>query len=184
MKAKVLFEQMNQPEFSFAFLRIEASYYNTLIQTWLINIVRFVKQVSGMIGFAISPLFKRFGSIKCFFSTLTLNEFLRMFALVLNNTFSPFIMALRNMCWGVSDTAKTDILQQEFSDNQRATMQSIISLIKGILGAIVMYLFGVIADISDPKMAVVTAMTVKIMVLIVSFIILRKGKKTNPLKMK
>ncbi len=59
-----------------------------------------------------------------------------------------------------------------------------ISLVKGILGAVVMYLFGVIADISGPKMAVVTAMTVKIMVLIISFIILRKGKKTNPLKMK
>lgn len=59
-----------------------------------------------------------------------------------------------------------------------------ISLVKGILGAVIMYLFGVIADISGPKMAVVTAMTVKIMVLIISFIILRKGKKTNPLKMK
>lgn len=59
-----------------------------------------------------------------------------------------------------------------------------ISLVKGILGAVVMYLFGVIADISDPKTAVITAMSVKIMVLIVSFIILRKGKKTNPLKMK
>ena len=32
-------------------------------------------------------------------------------------------------------------------------------------------------DISGPKMAVITAMSVKIMVLIVSFIILRKGKK-------
>ena len=59
-----------------------------------------------------------------------------------------------------------------------------ISLVKGILGAVVMYLFGVIADISGPKMAVVTALTVKIMVLIISFIILRKWKKTNPLKMK
>lgn len=168
----------------FAFLRIEAGYYNTLIQTWLINIVRFVKQVSGMIGFAMAPFFKRFGSVRCFFGGLTLNELLRLVAIILNNTFSPFIMALRNMCWGVSDTAKTDILQQEFSDNQRATMQSIISLAKGIFGAVVMYLFGVIADISDPKTAVVTAMCVKIMVLIVSFIILRKGKKTNPLKMK
>ena len=86
-------------------------------------------------------------------------------------------MALRNMCWGVSDTTKTDILQQDFSDNQRATMQSIISLVKGILGALIMYLFGVIADISGPRMAVVTAMCVKIMVLVVSFVILRKGKK-------
>ena len=74
-------------------------------------------------------------------------------------------------------TSKSDVLQQEFSDNQRATMQSIISLIKGILGAIVMYLFGVIADFSGPKMAVVTAMCVKIMVLAVSFVILKKGKK-------
>ena len=111
------------------------------------------------------------------FWALTLNELLRLVAIILNNTFSPFIMAFRNMCWGVSDTAKTDILQQEFSDNQRATMQSIISLAKGIFGAIIMYLFGVIADVSGPKTAVITAMSVKIMVLIVSFVILRKGKK-------
>ena len=139
--------------------------------------MRFVKQVSGMIGFAIAPLFKRFGSVKCFFSALSLNELLRLLALIFNNTFSPFIMALRNMCWGVSDTAKTDILQQEFSDNQRATMQSIISLVKGILGAVVMYLFGVIADISGPRSAVVATILLKVILLFAVFLLFKTKRK-------
>ena len=160
----------------FAFLRIEAAYYNSLIKMWLVNIVRFIKQVSGMIGFALVPFFKKFGSVRCFFSAITVNELFRMIAVLLDNAFSPFIMALRNLCWGISDTAKTDILQQEFSDNQRATMQSIISLLKGLLGAGVMYLFGVIADASCPKMAIVTAMGIKVAILVISFIFLKRDK--------
>jgi len=160
----------------FAFLRMEAAYYNTLIQEWLINVVRFLKQVSGMIGFVLVPYVRHIGSVRLFFSALTLNEIFRMIALMLNNAVSPFIMALRNLFWGVSDTSKTDILQQEFSSNQRATMQSIISLLKGVLGAIVMYIFGVIADFSGPKMAIVTAMCIKIIILMISFITLSRKR--------
>ena len=157
-----------------AFFHIESAYYNTLIQTWLVNIVRFVKQISGMIGFALVPFLKRFGSVRCFFTAITFSEILRMIALLLDNVFSPFIIAFRNLCWGISNTSRTDILQQEFSDNQRATMQSIISLIKGLLASGVMYLFGVIADVSSPKTAIVVTMCVKIAILIASFIFLKR----------
>lgn len=163
----------------FAFTRIESAYYNTLIKAWLINIVRFVKQISGMIGFALIPYLRKFGSIKCFFSALTLSELFRLIAVICDNAFSPFIMAFRNLCWGVSVTAKTDILQQEFSDSQRATMQSIISLLRGILVAVMMYLLGWIADVLSPKMAVVVAMCIKIVILIVCFVVLKRGGRKN-----
>ena len=160
-----------------AFIRIESAYYNTLIKAWLINIVKLVKQISGMIGFALVPFFKRFGSVKCFFSALTLAEILRLFALLLNNVCSPFIIAFRKSLWGISHTARTDILQQEFSANQRATMQSIIALLKGILGAGILYLFGLIADIYSPKMAIWMALYFKVILLALSFIILKRSQK-------
>ena len=159
-----------------AFLRIESAYYNTLIKAWLINIVRLVKQIAGLIGFAMMPFFKRFGSAKCFFSALVLSEVLRVAALLLNNVFSPFVMAFRKSLWGISHTAQTDILQREFSTDQRATMQSIIALLKGVLAAGTLYLFGVVADVYDPKMAIWMAVWVKVAVLFTSFFILRQEK--------
>ena len=157
-----------------AYTHIEAAYFQTLIKEWLINIMRFIKQVSGMLGFAFVPYVKRFGMVRLFFTSVTVNEVLKTIGVVLNNTFSPFIMSLVNFCWGISSTAKTDILQQEFSPNQRATMQSIIEVIKGIMAAVIMYLFGVLADIFEPKTAIVATVIIKIMLLLSSFIILKR----------
>ena len=157
-----------------AYKQIETAYFQTLIKEWLINIMRFIKLISGMIGFAVVPYVKGFGSVKLFFTSVSLNEILKIIGVVLNNTVAPFIMSLVNFCWGISTTAKTDILQQEFSPNQRATMQSIIEVFKGIMTAIVMYLFGVLADISGPQMAIVGTITIKVLLLLSSSIILKR----------
>ena len=123
---------------------IEAAYFQTLIKDWLINIMRFIRQISGMLGFMLVPHVKRFGSVKLFFTSITINELLKTIGVALNNTFSPIIMSFVNLCWGISAASKSDILQQEFSANQRATMQSIIEVPTGILGALIMYLIGVL----------------------------------------
>ena len=157
-----------------AYEQIETAYFQTLIKEWLINVMRFVKLISGMIGFAVVPCVKRFGSVKLFFTSVSLNEILKIIGVALNNTIAPFIMSLVNFCWGISTTAKTNILQQEFSPNQRATMQSIIEVFKGIMTAIVMYLFGVLADISGPQMAIVGTITIKILLLLSSSVILKR----------
>lgn len=157
-----------------AYEQIETAYFQTLIKEWLINVMRFVKLILGMIGFAVVPCVKRFGSVKLFFTSVSLNEILKIIGVALNNTIAPFIMSLVNFCWGISTTAKTNILQQEFSPNQRATMQSIIEVFKGIMTAIVMYLFGVLADISGPQMAIVGTITIKILLLLSSSVILKR----------
>lgn len=159
-----------------AYSQIETAYFQTLIKEWLINIMRFIKLISGMIGFAIIPYVKRFGSVRLFFTSVSLNEVLKAVGVILDNTFSPFIMSLKNVCMGISLTSKTDILQQEFSSNQRATMQSIIEAVKGIIAAVVMYLFGVLADISGPKIAVIITIVAKILLLISSSLILKRKR--------
>ena len=156
--------------------QIETAYFQTLIKEWLINVMRFIKLISGMIGFAVVPYVKRFGSVKLFFTSVSLNEILKIIGVTLNNTVAPFIMSFVNFCWGISTTAKTDILQQEFSPNQRATMQSIIEVVKGIMTAIIMYLFGVLADISSPKMAIIATVAIKIILLLTSFLILKRKR--------
>ena len=154
--------------------QIEATYFQTLIKAWLINIMCFIKQISGMLGFAMVPYVKKFGSVKLFFSSVSLNEILKGVGIILNNIFSPFIMSLVNFFGGIATTSKTDILQQEFSPNQRATMQSIIEVVRGVLTAIIMYLFGALADISGPLMAIVATIVIKVLLLLSSSLILKR----------
>ena len=162
----------------YAYTRIEAAYFQTLIKDWLINIMRFIKQASGMIGFALVPYVKRFGSVRLFFTSITINELLKTIGVVLNNTFSPIIMSLVNLCWGISMTSQKDILQREFSANQRATMQSIMEVVKGIFAAIVTYLFGYLADFSGPRIAVIATIILKFTCLFWVMIIF-KWRKAN-----
>ena len=67
-------------------------------------------------------------------------------ALVLNTFVTPFIMSFVNLFHGVSETAASAIFQKEFTQEQRATMGSIVSLIGAFLLAITYYFIGFIAD--------------------------------------
>jgi len=163
-----------------AYFEIEATYFNTIIKAWLINIICFIRQIAGMIGFAVIPYIKRFGSVKLFFTSVSLEETVKIVGVILNNTFSPFIMSFVNFYKCIASTAKADILQQEFSPNQRATMQSIIEVVRGIVAAIVIYLFGVLADLSSPKMTIISIVCVKIVLLISSSLVLKRKRHPAP----
>ena len=86
-------------------------------------------------------------------------------------------MSITNLFWGTSLTARTNILQQEFSPNMRATMQSIIEFIKGIAMALIMFVFGILADISSPKMVIVLIILIKALMVILSLTLFKKYAK-------
>jgi len=48
--------------------------------------------------------------------------------LVIPSAMTPFVMAVLNVEYGYSYTAKNGLMQREFSDHQRSTMGSIVSL--------------------------------------------------------
>ena len=123
------------------------------------------------------PYVKHFGSVKLVFTSITINELLKTIGVIFNHTFSPIIMSLVNLFWGISMTSKSDVLQQEFSPHQRATMQSIMEVIKGIFGAIVTYLFGFLADFSGPRSAVVATILLKVILLFAVFLLFKTKRK-------
>lgn len=160
--------------FGMASFRFESAYYQMLIPDWLINMARFLKQICGIISFFIVPYIRKIGMVRLYFLSLILNVFVRIWGVVLNNVFTPFIMSTVNLFYGTACTANADIMQQEFSTQQRATMHSIISFLSGILLAMTMILFGYIADIYNPRMAIIIAIVLKLVLCVVSLILLRK----------
>lgn len=141
--------------------RFESAYFATVIPVWAVNLARLMKQVCGTISFYIVPKIKKIGSVKMLFGSMIFNVIIRGVGVVLNNVFSPFIMALVNLFYGTATTANKDIMHHEFTPHQRATMGSIISFFGGIVTAIMMYLFGVLADVSTPLIAIIMSLVFK-----------------------
>ncbi|MBO7244727.1 MAG: hypothetical protein J6V53_05555 [Alphaproteobacteria bacterium] len=160
--------QLIDNAFGMASFRFESAYFQMFVSDWLINMARFLKQLCGIVSFFIVPYIRKIGMIRLFFFSMIGNVFVRGLGVLLSNVFTPFIMSSVNLFYGTARTANADIMQKEFSPNQRATMQSIISFLSGILLAIVMVLFGVLGDLFGPAFAIILGIVVKLLILIVS----------------
>lgn len=126
--------------------RLEGVYFNLLIPTWLVNITRIIKQLTGVLSFWMMPRFRRLGFYKILVLSAAGNVIIRTIGLLLNNVSSPFIMSCVNLFYGTEVSSQSALLQKEFSAGQRATMGSIVSLVGGLLSAGIYYMVGTVAD--------------------------------------
>ena len=85
------------------------------------------------------------------------------------------IMSLTSLLYGVSETSKQKLLQQEFTDNQRATMGSLTSLFGSIFFAIFAIFLGILADKFGPR----NALLIKSLISCMVFIPLLRFKKAD-----
>ena len=78
---------------------------------------------------------------------------IRSLAIGLNNFLSPFIISLVDLLDGTSSTSFSNLLQHEYSDKQRATMESIISMVSTIWTSILLLLIGIVIDYTGVRFA-------------------------------
>ncbi len=124
----------------------EGAYFASLIPAPLIPFARMFRQFTGAIGFYLAAWVRKIG----FFQTLVYSNVgyfvAKVIGLTTNNIASPFILSSTNLLYGFNTTAYNAILQERFSDQQRATMQNIQSIVGSIGGGVLLFTFGKIAD--------------------------------------
>ena len=164
--------------FGMASFRFESAYYQAFVSDWLINIARFLKQICGIISFFIVPYIRKIGMVRMFFGSMFFISIIRLIGFIVDNVCTPFIMSTVNLFYGTGRTANSAIMQQEFSPSQRATMQSIISFLSGVLLAVVMVMFGYVADLCGAKIAILIAICVKLLTFVISLLLLKKTRSS------
>lgn len=161
---------------SYPISRFEGVYFEKLIPLWSISFVRFLKQILSTISFSLFPKIKKFKALYILIYSFLGNIFFRSLGLLINNIASPIIMSLSNLFYGSSTTIQTDILQQNFSENQRATMRSILSLAEKVLSSVLFLFFGFLADLYSARLALFIAVLIRL--LLTMFVYLYIKKKT------
>ena len=96
-----------------------------------------------------------------------------MFGAVINIFISPFIMASSTILYGISTTFENNLLQQQLTDNERATMGSVIALWTAFLNVLIFLAIGFVADIFDVRISVFVIMLARMFVAILYRIILK-----------
>ena len=131
--------------------RFESIYYEKLVPIYFVNIARILQHLMGWISFHIATLFTNTNLVKILCFSSFGSALVRLIGLIMNNAITPFITSMQNLFYGSSQTSSTTLLQKEYNKGLRATLDSIVGLLGGIMTAIIGYLLGVIADISSPR---------------------------------
>lgn len=144
----------------------QAAFFNMLIPQWLIGLVRGMHHLFGALGFwTAGGMIKYLGYKSLLIGGKVITSLISLAVLVVPSAFSPLVMAILNVEYGTSSTAKQGLMQREFSDQQRSTMGSIVSLSGSLFFAMVSVLLGTIADIWTPVHAMLFGLSSSIVVI-------------------
>lgn len=125
----------------------QSAFYNLFLPTWATSMVMSVNFLTSFVSFRLSSrLIKKFAAIKVLFYSEVSSRILVLAAYLFPSLASPFVIATASVSYGPSVVAKSTILQNEFTNEQRATMTSINSFIGNIIYSLSAILVGMAAD--------------------------------------
>jgi hypothetical protein len=122
---------------------------------------RAIANTAGAISFYISVrIINRFTAIKVLLAESIMTPAVKIGAVVFITPLSPAIMSFMSILYGASSVSGNALQQKEFTQEQRATMGSLISLGGSIVYAFSALIIGVIADRYGVVVAVVSVQAI------------------------
>ncbi|MCA9882165.1 MAG: MFS transporter [Anaerolineae bacterium] len=114
---------------------------------WAIGLAQMIGNITAAISFYFAgPLIRRFGEFKLLVGGKIFGEAVNLIGLLLSSVVSPALMSSGSIFFGVNTVARGNLVQQEFSDEQRATMGSLNSFAGSLVFAAFSLLLGAVAD--------------------------------------
>ena len=133
---------------------IMPAYYRMYVPLSYVGFLTSANYIWSTLGFNQSSWFmKRFKPATILLVGEAYSRVVSCVALVSSTFASPFIMMFYGAPYGPTDTAKQHLLHQEFTDAQRATMDSLNSLATSAVYAGFLVLVGYVADKYSPRVS-------------------------------
>jgi hypothetical protein len=134
------------------------AYFATLWPSWGLGVAGMLTHVGGALGFRFGgTLVRHFRELPVLLGANAASIALGIGATALPSVASPAIASTSSLCFGPAMVAQGSLMQKGFSDRQRATMGSLVSLGGNVLFAIALFAMGLFADRVGPQYALLTA---------------------------
>lgn len=127
--------------------QFQAAFFNTLWPVWAVGLARTISSASAALSFySAGKVINKFKEIPLLIFGNLFGRFLNLTALFFVSIISPILMSLTSLLFGTITVARENLLQKEFTENQRATMGSLNSLATSISFGIFSLGVGLLAD--------------------------------------
>ncbi len=131
-----------------------SAFIATVWPVWAIGIAQVLNNFGAAISFHFSgKAIKKIKPINILIFKVNINGIINLLSITMANIFSPILMSINSLFYGVGQVAKNKLLQDEFSSKQRATMGSLNSLAGSVFYSFFAIILGIIADRFGPRNA-------------------------------
>jgi MFS family permease len=134
--------------------QFKSAFIATLWPTWAIGISKVMSFAGGGISYWYAgKIIKKFGAINLMIFDTSINRVINTISLIFPTIASPAVMSSTSFLYGATEVASNSLMQKEFTDNERATLASIVSFGGNIVFGIYSIVLGSIADRFSPGAA-------------------------------
>lgn len=131
--------------------QFRAAFVNTLWPVWAVGLSSMLSNIGASVSFYFSGrLIKKFKDLPIILAGTLYSKAINFFSLLVPTVVSPALMSTTSLFYGSSSVAQENLLQQEFTEAQRATMGSLNSLGGSLLFAVFSLGLGLVADSLSP----------------------------------
>jgi MFS family permease len=127
--------------------RFMGAYVNSLWPVWGVGLYRGLNHACGFTGFWFSGrLVDKIGKPRTLMATNIVPTFLQVTAACINDFVSPIMLGLASLFFGPETVACDQLMQDDFTDAQRATLGSVSSLMGSLSYALFAVCIGAVSD--------------------------------------
>ena len=137
--------------FSEAGYQFKSTFIATLWPVWAIGIASFLNNFLAAISYFFSgKIIAKYSVKKVFYFQIIFGRIMDLISLVFPTIFSPVIMSSSALTYGAGQVAYGVLFQKEYTDRERATLGSLVTMAGSILFAFAAVFLGAMGDIFGP----------------------------------
>lgn len=156
------------------------AFFQTLWPIWALGIPMMLAHVFAAVGFHYAgAIIKKLHALKVLLLGTAVNRILGIIVFGFPTVASPVIHSMASLFFGFSTVSQNTLMQQEFTDHQRATMSSINSLFGKVFFGIFAVGFGAVADFLAPAKTLLIGEILLIPLILVYWQLFNKDNKSN-----
>ncbi len=160
--------------------QFRGAFFQTIWPIWALGFANLISNLTAAAGFYCSgKITKKIKSEAVKLWQSITSQCISLISLVFPTPASPAIMSCTSFLYGVGYVAESDLRHKEYTNHQRATMSSFVSLGRSIGAAIMSVILGKTADIIGPRNALLCITLLAFSVTYMYWIIYRSSLQTT-----
>lgn len=156
-------------------------YFKTLWPLWAIGFLRGAGNGLAAASFWMSGrTIDRFGHFPILIFARFYSFIANALALALNSLVSPALIASTSIFFGTITVANDHLVQKTFTDDQRATLGSLVSFLGSLVYVPASLFIGAIADAAGPRVAILISVSILLVITPIYVMLFRSDRKSRP----